>query len=222
MKHIYSNSSCKVFGGFYESNLYDSDTLYNFERDELPKGFCWEFKKDGYEKFCKETCEDWVDAMNDNFDENPLEMELKYIGMWSPKYYNYSTDKLNLEVKVNLAKLKKFCWKDNRDEFDEYLNKHWSSYDGFISFIPNNVREFEEEYRIRSDWKHDSLIDIMIEFYLLKYVNFDDVEMDCFENEYERLYNNITLQSEEDWSLWDFEYDNKTQSYIPTHKLEVD
>lgn len=221
MKHVYCNSSCKVFSGFYESNLYNSDMLYNFEREYLPKGFCWEFVNGGFDKFCKETCEDWVDAMSDNFDENPLDMKLKYKSLWSPKYYNYSTDKINIEVDINLAKLKKFCWKDNRDEFDEYLNKHWSSHDGFISFIPNNVREFEEEYKCRSDWKHDSLIDIMIEFYLLKYVNFVDVEMDCYENEWERLYNNITLQSEEDWSLWDFEYDDKTQSYIPTHKLEV-
>lgn len=36
MKKIYENASCKVFPGFYESILYNSDTLYHFEDGYLP------------------------------------------------------------------------------------------------------------------------------------------------------------------------------------------
>ena len=65
------------------------------------------------------------------------------------------------------------------------------------------------------------LIDIMIEWYLLKFIDFKDIEYSVLENDYERFYENITLQSEDDWSLWNFEYDNEKGRYIPTHKLEV-
>ena len=59
----------------------------------------------------------------------------------------------------------------------------------------------------------------MIEWYLLKFIDFEDVEYSVLESEYERLCQNIALQSEKDWSLWDYEYDG--EKYIPTHKLEV-
>ena len=218
MKKIYENASCEVFPGFYESLLYNPDTLYNFERNELPEGFEWEFVKGGYQKFCKETCENWVSVVEDSFTENPINLKIgKYCGMWSPKEYNFYTDKIQFVVDVNLNELKKYCWKTCREEFNDYLQKNWSSRDGFWSFVPNSIYKFEDNYKIGKD--KDMLIDIMIEWYLLKFIDFSEVECKVLENDWERIYPNITLQSTDDWSLWDFEYGS--DGYIPTKKLEV-
>ena len=221
MKRVYTNSKYTVFPGFYESVLYNSDTLYYFETDELPEGFCWEFVKGGFEKFENETCEAWVEAMKDNLFDNPIGLRIgKYTSLYSPKYYNFSTDKISFEVEVNLNELKKYCWVTCEKEFNDYLFKNWSSYDGFISFIPNNLSEYKEEYKLRNDWKKDALIDIMIEWYLLKFIDFGDVTQDVCSEDWMRIYENVTLQSEEDWSLWDFEYDDK-KGYVPTHKIDA-
>ena len=227
MKKVYENASCKVFPGFYESLLYNSDTLYNLGYGELPEGYCWEFVKGGYQNFCKETCEDWVFAMQDALEnskyadhDNPIGLKIgKYCGMWSPKEYNFYTDRIQFNVEVNLNKLKEYCWKTCREEFDKYLFENWSDRPGFWSFVPNHIEQFVSNYK--NDKDKDRLIDIMIEWYLLKFIDFEDVEYSVLENDYERLYENITLQSEDDWSLWDFEYDNEKGRYVPIHKLEV-
>ena len=211
MKHVYENFSCSVFPGFYESNLLNSDTLYYHDSESLPDGYCWEFVKGGYDNFCKETCKEWVNAISDNFEDNPLGMTIgKYKSMWSPREYNFSTDRISFEVSVDLRKLKKYCFNTERSDFNQYLHDKWSSYDGFISFIPNNVPEFMEKYR------HDkSLIDIMIEYYLLRFINFEDVEYDVLEEDWSRIHEFITLE-DENGKLWDYEWDNKTEKCVPT------
>lgn len=229
MKKIYENSSCKVFPGFYDSLLYNSDTLHNFNNGNLPDGFCWEFVKGGYQEFVKETCEKWVSDMKENLEhsryadkDNPLNVQIgKYRSMWSPREYNFMTNRIRFDVSFNLNELKKFCWKTNRDKFNDYLHKNWTSRDGFWSFVPNNVDKFEYEYFNKGERHKDMLIDIMLEWYFLEYIDFDDVLNDTLEEDYTRISSHITLQSEEDWSLWDFEYDDKTDSYIPTRKLET-
>ena len=59
----------------------------------------------------------------------------------------------------------------------------------------------------------------MIEYYLLETIDFEDVLIEALDYQWENLHNNVTLQLEKDWSLWDYEYDNKTCKYIPTKKL---
>ena len=227
MKKVYENWSCEIFPGFYESLLYNSDTLCHFDSEALPDGYGWEFVKGGWDKFCKETCEKWVDAMRNELEnskysdkDNPLNLKIeKYCGMWSPREYNFMTDKIQFRVEVNLNKLKKYCWETRREDFDKYLHEHWTSYSGFISFVPNNVNGFIQDYK--ANYHKDGLIDIMIEWYLLEFIDFEDVELSMCDSEFERLYNKLTLQSEEDWTLWDCEYDRETEKYKPTHKLEV-
>jgi len=211
MKHVYENFSCTVFPGFYESLLYNSDTLYYHDSESLPEGYSWEFVEGGYEKFEKETCKEWVRAISENFEDNPLGMTIgKFKFLWSPKYYNFSTNRISFEVSVDLRKLKKYCFSSEREDFDRYLHEKWSDRDGFWSFVPNNVPEFMEKY------KHDkSLVDIMIEYYLLRFVNFEGVEYDVLEEDFSRIHEFITLE-DENGKLWDYEWDNKTEKCIPT------
>lgn len=213
MKRVYENWSSAVFPGFYESLLFNSDTLCNWERDETPKGFWWDFTREGYKKFQKETCEAWVDAMRDNFKDNPIGLKIgSYAGLWSPREYNFTTDKLSMRVEFNLNELKRYCFKERRADFDMYLLKHWSDRPGFWSFVPNSASWFEDDYKAGKD--KDGLIDVMVEWYLLEFVDFEDVEMDVCESDWERIYENVALFDENN-DQWEFEYDD---GYVPTRK----
>lgn len=219
MKTIYENWSARVFPGFYDSILYHSDLLYCWDSNETPEGFTWDFTEGGFGKYAKKMCEAWCKSIADNFTDNPLGLKVgKYRSMWSPKEYNFTTDKISFSVEVNLNDLKKYCLKERRDNFDAYLRKYWSDRDGFWSFIPNNARQFERDYRIGSTLCTKSdLIQVMVEWYLLEFVDFEYVEQETIEAQWEALYENITLQSEDDWSLWDFEYTDN--GYKPTKKI---
>ena len=222
MKMIYENSSCRVFPGFYDSLLYNPDTLNDYSYGDLPDGYCWEFVKGGWQKFQKETCEDWVDAIKDNFKENPLHLKINnFYGINSPREYNFRTDRIQFGGEVNLNDLKKYCWVTRFEDFNRYLRETWSCRSDFISFVPNNVYDFEHKYKFGGERNKDLLIAIMIEWYLLEFVDFEKVEYDVLENDYERISPNVTLQKIEDWSLWDYEWDNESEKYVPTHKLEV-
>lgn len=177
MKHTYNNWSTKIFEGFYESNLYNSDTLYYLTQND--RG---EYLKDNQE----------YDIIQD--------MKLK--DLYSPKYYNYETDSLIINVKLNLRKLKTFCFKTYRNEFDKYLHDNFTSYDGFISFVSNNINGFIEDYKQPCN---DREINVMIEFYLL-YCIYEGTDFSSCETSYyyrlyesanEIMYNHLTVITED-------------------------
>ena len=67
---------------------------------------------------------------------------IKFLGLVSPKYYNYSNDKIECDIDYNKRNLVKYLNEYNKD-FDKYLHENCSSYSGFISFYANNLREWK-------------------------------------------------------------------------------
>lgn len=81
------------------------------------------------------------------------ELNLPYItkikfdgGFYSPREYNFSTDCLDFDMTINYRELVKAVkgLKDDQ-EFKTYLHDHFTSYDGFISFTPNNYDDILSE-----------------------------------------------------------------------------
>lgn len=150
----------KLFPGFYESCLYNNDMLYYMsENDEEDRE--WDFvEPNGYTEYeiavCKRCVEDIMDLMEDN--DAITDMQFKELN--GPREYNFTTDKLVCELEVDMDKINKWCYETEKEKFEEYLKENYTSYDGFISFVPNNVREFKE--------KEDT--DVMIDFYILSHL----------------------------------------------------
>jgi hypothetical protein len=124
----------------------------------------WDFIPGGYEEFENAVCKKCVENIMDLMDNNDTITDMQFKELNSPREYNFTTDKLVCEVEVDLDKLKKYCYETEREKFEEYLKENYSSYDGFISFVPNNVKEFEQE-------KDDT--DVMIDFYILSHLEDD-------------------------------------------------
>lgn len=182
MKMIYENWSAEIFPGFYDSYFTDFSSM-DFEVKERNK-YYFDIKASAQSDYKLAVAELWADEMAVSLSDNPI--GLKIIGVdsvWSPKEYNFYTDEINLEVKFDLRALKSFCFEQEAEKFREYLADNWTSRDGFWSFVPDNLRDFRTQYK--ADGDKNTLIQIMLEFYLLQKVDFEMVEAAVYEKFFE-------------------------------------
>jgi hypothetical protein len=154
------------FGGFYHS-------IHSDEIDHRIESFEIDEDKVNYKETCNSYCIEFIDSINDM-----LELNLKFIQIDSPKFYNFTTDKIEAEINENdFNKLKDTYL--NSNEFIDYVNENSKSYDGFISFY-NGFNEVIKEDEI--------LLQYMFNYILKEYA--DEIENYIFEMDFEIIENN--------------------------------
>jgi len=122
------------FGGFYESVHIDNiDSLINnlWNGDDCPE-YDWEninYKKT-YLNYINSYCSHLSDYIKSEYN---VDMDFKNLELNSPKYYNYSTDKILANIPPNKIKeLNSLMIKDAL--FLEFIKERTQSYDGYFSF----------------------------------------------------------------------------------------
>lgn len=189
MKINYVNWSPELFEGFYESGLYNSDTLYSinadFVEDKEPE---YDFVEGGFDKFCEDVTRGCVEALFDNLDQGDGEIikTMTFKKLHSPRYYNFETDKFEAEVDIDWPALMKWTRK-RTDKFAEYLAENFTSRSGFISFVPNTTDAFFDA--LGADF--DRLADVLIEFYILSNLDVETYRDACREIAWDVLWNYI-------------------------------
>ena len=114
-----------------------------------------------------------------------LELNLKFIKIDSPKFYNFRTDKIEAEINENdFNKLKDTYLIDKETqwwnkEFIDYVNENSKSCSGFISFY-NGFNEVIKEDEV--------LLQYMFNYILKEYA--DEIENYIFELDFEIIENN--------------------------------
>ena len=204
MKHTYNTWSYKVFEGFYESNLFNSDNLLDIEYTHKQEGYLKEnqsYDIDNFQEFKKDVADNAVYELFNTLANNDIIKSMKLKDVYSPKYYNFETDSLIIKMDINLRALKTFCFKTNKDMFNKYLKENFTSYDGFLSFVDNNIKDFINTYKTTIDKNRE--INVMIEYYLLTQINntLDCDNFDCdnsyqysiYEYANESLYNHLKV-----------------------------
>lgn len=189
---LFQNHSCDIFPGFYESNLYNSDSEYYFNEmmkdDDHPE----EYELKDFEGFRTEVSKKAADLLHEAivFDDSIIQA-IDFESLSSPKYYNFETDRLNLKIKLDQRKLDLYCFRQEKTDFNQYLKDHFTSCDGFFSFIANNINDFKNQYV--DEGKKDRCLNVMIEFYILKqfekWENKESYLMDLSEAANEILFN---------------------------------
>lgn len=114
--------------------------------------------------------------------------------MYHPRQYNYSDDEIDFIISGRYSdyeKLEQECLA-NAEMFDSFLKKNYSSYDGFVSFMPSNIDEFNEE---KTFWK--KLCQVIM-FYIPK-SDVDENTSNYQEDLIYALYENFDLDDEEDY-----------------------
>jgi len=166
----YVPDSLNIFPGFYESQLYYSDMEYNYNYNEK-----YEFEKymdceiDDFKAYCRDVCEELTDEIKDLLVDDEICTNVELVGMSSPREYNFTTDKLELNIDVNLWRIATKVWYDEdlHKGFDKYLQKKYTSCSGYISFVANNI----DEYFDRMEWA-----DVLLDYWLLTKI-YDDTDV---------------------------------------------
>lgn len=154
------NIELPFFPGFYETDLENSDTAYWAIKEELQyfqeecNTPCPELTEDdldfNYSDYEKDVREQWADGWKDNAPE--IVLSVQNITMWSPRQYNFNHDRLYADVELAdnwMDEMRHFIGL-NYDWLKERIHEDWTSYDGFCSFMSNDVDEwpsylFEEQ-----------------------------------------------------------------------------
>lgn len=113
---------------------------------------------------------------------------IKFTGSFSPKYYNYSND--GLDIKLTVLKgfedeiLKKCIELKGLESFEKYLEDNYTSYDGFSSFTPNTIEGIKSELSGGSEY--DQAVGACLSYILdgkeIEYDIYCDHGTDCVYN----------------------------------------
>lgn len=113
--------------------------------------------------------------------ENEEDFSLEYKETYHPSYYNFCTDSIVFNFNYSNDLKHWFhsyaiTWKE---EFEKFLADNYTSYDGFISFTPNNWNEWLEEWS-RDEWRSVSaFLNFLIHW------NIDEYEREALHSDFE-------------------------------------
>lgn len=143
---------CPCFPGFYESQLYNSDTDY-YETEAIISDYPTQIPRDLLRYFFRNNnCRSRVDVKMD-FERYKKDVAtafcevaayqlaeiidcciIRYDHVESPREYNFRTDLVYCDIKFNPDEAIYYC-KQHAEKFAEYLIANYKSRDGFISFM---------------------------------------------------------------------------------------
>lgn len=138
--------------------MYENEYLYSFDIEDTGS----------LDECVKEAGKEVLENALENIFTNPV---VTATGVYHPKQYNFETDELEFTLEYDseeYAKLKSDAL-DN-EEFEAFLADNYSSHSGFISFLANNLMEFEEQ----DDWKQF----VQVVMFSLRNINLDNYQED--------------------------------------------
>ena len=200
------NIELPFFPGFYESDLENSDTPYWAIKEEL------QYYREECDTPCKELTEDdldfdykgyeeevrnaWVDGFRERMPE--IVSSLEGVEMTSPRYYNFETDRLWADVELRddwMDEMRHFI-ASNYDWLKERIHEDWTSYDGFMSFMENDVDKWEEHLFREQDGRYISTMIGHMMYRENKEIR-NDLVMDALEDVYAGSYVFLTDEGKE-------------------------
>ena len=153
------------FGGFYES-IHDNNV------DHMVEAYEYDFDHVDYKK----TFQSYIESYCGNFedyilDQYKVNITFKDLKLWSPEYYNYSTDVIDCKIKSKEAYELNEVLKTNED-FLNFLKDRTTSYDGYMSFY---------KYDEALNNKDNMLIMYVLEYIAIQYNEHNKFELPEFE-----------------------------------------
>tara|TARA_R110002153_G_scaffold242073_1_gene397265 strand:- start:300 stop:848 length:549 start_codon:yes stop_codon:yes gene_type:complete len=172
------------FEGFYNS-VYDS-IIDAILESEISEGYLTEEQTENINynnlhlKLSKHIFDCILELFNDEFDLFTHNNYITFDGLNSPKYYNYSTDKIKAIVspEIYLTLLNKF---EDNNVFIDYVNESSKSRSGFTSFY-EGINEVKKESSI--------FLEYLFQWFTLSDFRDEVIEFTT-QDIHEIIYNNI-------------------------------
>lgn len=142
------------FLGFYES-IHDQgldralDSLCDDDRGEViseelrSRLFDLVDWKEAHKNYAMEYAKSFAHNFN---------LDLKFESLQSPKYYNYSTDRVF--ITISLKEVKRIYKLVNKTMLRSYIVGNFSSYSGFCSSYPSNLDDWSKDLKT---WDHNEI-----------------------------------------------------------------
>ena len=151
------------FDGFYESFIsddidhqigqqieWDSDTfdLNESEEEIIQDNYLTVNTSYFYNQIAEDYTNFYIDALNERLEGFTLKATYKFFT--SPREYNFSTDRIFIEIEENHAiDFIKYIIKNYKKELEKKIEDRFTSRDGFISFYKNSLDLWIDDY---SEW----------------------------------------------------------------------
>lgn len=139
--------SVAMYGTYLDpDSMFDSYMIESDKEDgyiHFGVDYFWDnFQSDKYKQAIKDRAHSFI---NGKHSENNVWVLIKAGEIYSPKYYNFSNDEIDLDVTFSKSKVLNEVNK-NITKFNDFLKERYSSRDGFNSFTSNNYIEWLEDY----------------------------------------------------------------------------
>lgn len=148
------NCYLPVFYGFYGSVWDEPDFEGEAEHYNLPENFPF-YDYVNYSDYKQELSKKFVNAVQSELKEYITEATFNNID--SPKYYNFTNDKIDVTVTINKKLIKKFIY-NNLEAFEQYLKDHHKSRDGFNSFYSHTFEDWKRYTANFTDYTEEGYV----------------------------------------------------------------
>lgn len=181
--------------------FYTIDTYSQFSTELLDEEW-FDESEFNHSLFLKELADLHAEIIQNNLPAGGIN-SVDVVAVGSPHEYNFSTDWCELEIDVDLDKLREYLENGVSLEFDAFLRERFTSRSGFMSFTPNNIMDFNEvldkvsdEYSSEEDF--DKCVTVLAGWYLTREVLTEDEYLDeMYDRVYEIMSNNFKQFTDE-------------------------
>jgi hypothetical protein len=198
------------FGGFYESQWLNSDSVYNEVYNlEINSGVKLNLEKYDididYNAFTEKVGKEYTNELESIFKKalGYEDFNMEFVRISSPREYNFATDQIvyNLTTKDDdkFFEVVRTKMREHYDELKDLIKERHTSYDGFFSFMSNNIDEWFDEVKENERRPYlECVLEYLAEIYLNDEEGNEEPDNRIVDNTiYERLYNDGIVWIEE-------------------------
>ena len=163
--YYWENKDTRIFPGFYNTLI--SPEIYERECEQIDTNYdfwCAYKRKVGEKAF-----EIIKKAVNDYFPD--IIRDMKYMGVWSPTFYDHVTDKLALWLKVDWKRLDSWV-SEEQEPFGEYLKERYTDRPGVAWLIPNEVGKLKASKYYK---------DLSVEYFIFRALDGKDMDRELYD-----------------------------------------
>lgn len=174
------------FSGFYESihdgyldDAIESHFSYDYDTGEDKElGDDYDTARWNADINWQEIQENYAKAYTEEFGRE-FDLDLEFVAMTSPKYYNFSTDRIFANIPIDqIERIRKEA--EAHPEYKEFIRERYTSYDGFSSNFEPDADDEEWTKAELEPVQYRSILDFWIEKVSDAHEDWDIYLMDDF------------------------------------------